>query len=130
MYYTEEAFAEAILLSSQEIRKRLEDPKKLVMVAVINNQIVGTLTATFQDNKQVHLQSMGVSPDFQGFGIGRLLLERIERITKEKKNKRIYFECFEPLKKSIILYEKSGYSKTGKTIPFHGVTFFEMKKDF
>jgi ribosomal protein S18 acetylase RimI-like enzyme len=129
-YYTEEAFAHAILLSSDEIRKRLADPKKLVIVAVIKNRIIGTITASFQDDKQVHLQSMGVLPDFQGFGIGHLLLEKIERITREKKYKRIYFECFEPLKKSIELYEKCGYKKTGKTIPFYGVTFLEMKKDF
>ena len=129
-YYTEDAFVHAILLSSDEIRKRLENPKKLVIVAVIKNQIIGTITATFQDDRQVHLQSMGVLPDFQGFGIGRLLLEKIERITREKNYKRIYFECFEPLKKSIKLYEKYGYRTTGKTIPFYGVTFFEMKKDF
>jgi GNAT superfamily N-acetyltransferase len=129
-YYTEDAFVHAILLSSDEIRKRLEDPKKLVIVAVIKNRIIGTITASFQDDTQVYLQSMGVLPDFQGFGIGRLLLEKIERITGEKNYKRIYFECFEPLDKSIKLYEKCGYKKTGKTIPFYGVTFFEMKKDF
>ena len=129
-YYTEEAFVHAILLSSDEIRKRLENPNKLVMVAVIKNRIIGTLTATFQDEKKVYLQSMGVLPDFQGFGVGRLLLEKIEKITREKKYKRIYFECFEPLKKSINLYETYGYKKTGRTIPFYGVTFFEMKKDF
>ena len=129
-YYTQDAFAHAILLSSDEIQKRLEDPKKLVIAADIKNRIIGTITATFQDDKQVYLQSMAVFPDYQGFGIGRLLLEKIEEIAREKKCKRIYFECFEPLKKSIQLYEKHGYKKTGKTIPFYGVMFYEMKKDF
>jgi ribosomal protein S18 acetylase RimI-like enzyme len=129
-YYTEEAYTHAILLSPDEILQRLQNPKQLVMVAVMNKQIVGTVTATFQEDKQVHLQSMSVHPDFQGYGIGRLLLEKMETITKEKKFKRIYFECFESLKKSIALYEKYGYKKTRKTIPFYGVTFFEMKKDF
>ena len=130
MYYTEDAFAHAILLSFDEIRKRIEHPTKLVLVGVIKNLIIGTVTASFQDDNQVYLQSMCVLPDFQGFGVGRLLLEKIEKITREKKYKRIYFECFEPLKKSINLYETYGYKKTGRTIPFYGVTFFEMKKDF
>lgn len=129
-YYTAEAFAHAILLSSDEMEHRLKNSKQLVLVAVIHNQIVGTITATLQDDKQVYLQSMGVHPDFQGQGIGTLLLEKTETLGKEKKYRRIFMECFEPLKKSITLYEKYGFTKTGKIIPFYGVTFFEMKKDF
>jgi ribosomal protein S18 acetylase RimI-like enzyme len=128
-YYTEEAFVHAILLSVNEISQRLKNPNQHGIVAVIKNQIIGTVTATFQNNTSVHLQSMGVHPDFQGHGIGALLLEKMETIAMEKKYKRIFFECFEPLKKSIKLYEKYGYTRTGKIIPFYGVTFFEMKKD-
>lgn len=130
MYYTQEAFTHAILLSSDKLQKRLENSQQLVIVAVIKNQIIGTLTATFQNDRQVYLQSMGVLPDFQGNGIGSLLLKEIEKTARDKSYKRIFFECFEPLKKSIALYEKFGYTKTGRTIPFYGVTFFEMEKDF
>jgi N-acetylglutamate synthase-like GNAT family acetyltransferase len=127
--YTTEAYVHAILLPADEIQKRLHDPKKLVLVAETDNRIVGTITATFQDNTQVYLQSMAILPRFQRVGIGRLLLEKIEGLAREKGCNRIYFECFEPLRNSIEFYEKQGYRRTGKTIPFYGVTFYEMEKE-
>jgi GNAT superfamily N-acetyltransferase len=128
--YTKEAYVHAILLPAEEIQKRLYDPKKLVLVAEINTRIVGTITATVHNTAQMRLQSMAVLPGFQRSGIGQLLLEKMEGFVRGKKCTRISFECFEPLKNSIRFYEKHGYRRTGKTIPFYGVLFHEMKKDF
>ena len=128
-YYTKAAYEHAILLSFDDISQRIQDPNKTIIVACIKETIIGTLCASFQEDKQVFLQSMAVLPQFQGEGIGYLLLTHIEDTVKKKGFKKIYFDCFAPLKKSIALYTRCGYKKSGKTRPYHGVTFFEMEKE-
>ena len=126
-YYTKQAFSHAILLSEQEFKDRLNDPNKTILVAIYENIIIGTISLIFKD-KHVYLQNMAVKPSFQGFGIGRFLMEEVERIVKEKDFCIIVLECFKPLKRAQVLYKKSGFKMTGKKKPFNGVIFFEMKK--
>lgn len=126
-YYTKQAFIHAILLSHQELKDRLNDPNKSILVAIYKNIIIGTISITFKD-KYAYLQNMAVKPNYQGFCIGRLLMEEVEKIVKEKGFCTIILEWFKPLKKAQFLYKKFGFKMTGKKIYFNGVVFFEMKK--
>lgn len=127
--YTHDAYRTAILLSRDDFESRLSNKNKDVLVAIYNHSIVGTVSIEYCNKEYVHVKNMVVLPPFQRQGIGQSLLSEIERLAKEKKRHAILLECFDPLIQAQKFYKKTGFKKTGRKIPFHGVTFFEMKKD-
>ncbi len=127
-YYTRQA-RKATVMSPREIEERIRDDKHEVLVATFNNEIVGTVTLQLRDERHIYVRSMAVSPYHQGSGIGRRLLEELERRAQQKGIKTISLECSEPLKTAIHLYESFGFTITGKKRVYHGVEIFEMKKE-
>ena len=127
-YYTREAY-EMTVISHIEIEKRIRSNKKEILVAVYNNEVVGTATIKIGDKNNIHIQSMAVRPEYQEKGIGLCILEEINKLAQKKGCKTVSLECFHPLRKAISLYEKCGFNRTGKTRDYYGVKIFEMLKD-
>jgi ribosomal protein S18 acetylase RimI-like enzyme len=126
--YTEEAF-NATVVPPDEIEKRLQEPRTVVLVVEYRHIIIGTATILMHKRGELYIQSMAVRPTTQKRGIGHRLLEEIDRHARHKKCTTVSLECYEPLTKAIALYEKHGYKRTGKTRSYHGITIFEMKKE-
>ncbi len=80
--------------------------KKDILVAVENKKIIGTIS--LDDNR---ISAMFVMPNYQGRGIGRKLIKRLERHAKQKElallRVRSSLTAFE-------FYKKMGYTKTRK----------------
>ena len=83
-----------------------EFSKKTILVAEINNIIVGSVRAEAISGT-CHIRRLIVSPDFQNQGIGTRLLAEIEK----KFRSSIRYELFTGQKseKNIYLYQKLGY---------------------
>lgn len=86
------------------------------------NEIIGILTIMKNENV-AQLRGMAVSEDFQGKGIGKLLIERAEEILQNDKISKIWMNARE---KAVPFYEKLGYKTEGelfiiKPIGFHYV---------
>ncbi|MGM5027358.1 GNAT family N-acetyltransferase [Tardiphaga sp. 862_B3_N4_1] len=76
--YTPDIIARFELSFSSAAVERLIDQRD-VFVAEMDNRVVGTASLDGQT-----LRTMFVLPDVQGRGIGRLLVQRIERVARER----------------------------------------------
>jgi N-acetylglutamate synthase-like GNAT family acetyltransferase len=76
--YTPDIIARVELSFSPAAVERLIDQRD-VFVAEMDNRVVGTASLDGQA-----LRTMFVLPDVQGRGIGRLLVQRIERVARER----------------------------------------------
>ncbi|MEZ0218654.1 GNAT family N-acetyltransferase [Tardiphaga sp. 1201_B9_N1_1] len=76
--YTPDIIARVELSFSSAAVERLIDQRE-VFVAEMDNRVVGT--ASLDGHA---LRTMFVLPDVQGRGIGRLLVQRIERVARER----------------------------------------------
>ncbi|HEC77396.1 MAG TPA: GNAT family N-acetyltransferase [Thermoplasmatales archaeon] len=127
-HFTRDAY-EMTVISHTEIKKRILDDKREILVAICDNEIVGSVTIGIKDQSNIYIQSMAVRPKYQGKGIGLRILEEIDKIAQKKKCKKILLECFYPLKKAILLYEKCGFERTKKIRDYYGIRIFEMLKE-
>jgi len=76
--YTPDIIARVELSFSPAAVERLIDQRE-VFVAEMDNRVVGTASLDGQA-----LRTMFVLPEVQGRGIGRLLVQRIERVARER----------------------------------------------
>ncbi len=127
IFYTEEAY-EATVIPTYKIKKRIEDQKSDVLIAIYKDKIVGTASIEMQEETNVHIRNMAVKPKYQKKGIGRFILDEICTTAKEKHTKTISLECFGPLINAVSLYERCGFRKTGTKRNYHGIEIFKMVK--
>jgi GNAT superfamily N-acetyltransferase len=88
-------------------------------VAELNGKIVGTVTLSFEPAEWINdyyrkpgvwrFGQFAVEPDLQGHGIGRLLLEHIERHAMEAGAAELALDTAIPAKHLIEFYERFGY---------------------
>lgn len=69
-------------------------------------------------NNRLYLGMFSVSPVAQGKGIGKKLLMAAEDYAKEKTCSSIYMTVITVREELIAWYERNGYQKTGKVLPF------------
>lgn len=81
----------------------------------------------YEGEKIAVIHRLCVDPKFQGCGIGRQVMQFIEKTALEKGIKAIRLDVFSENPYALRLYEKSGYRKTGKEIYRCG-KFFLMEK--
>jgi RimJ/RimL family protein N-acetyltransferase len=91
-----------------------------LLIAELDDQIVGLLF--FMPNtkiKNAHTGEFGVSvhPNFQGIGIGRVLIETLLDWAKRNVNiEKVYLNVFATNKHAIKLYEDLGFIEEGRHI--------------
>lgn len=102
---------EKVLLLAQE---------RICLVAEVDEKIVGTIAL-----ESGQLQTFFVTPDFQGKGVGTLLLKSVERLAARQKLKIISVASS---LSAVSFYEKMGYRKTGFEREKSAGRQIEMKK--
>lgn len=124
--YTPEAYAYTTP-EAEKIRERFNE-KGAIWVALKNEKVVGTISVVPEDER-LYIRSMAVSPTAQGGGIGRRLLEEVEKYASERGFARLYLYTTPYLKGAIRLYEQNGF-EGGEidTDSFFGTPWFEMTK--
>jgi N-acetylglutamate synthase-like GNAT family acetyltransferase len=125
--YTNGAF-NATVLSPDDIKNRILGKKFEIYVLTLNKHIIGTLSITKKFQDQLYIRSMAVLPDYQGRGLGFLMLKEINKLAKRKKIKTISLDTSKPLKRAIKFYKNFGFTFTGVTRDFFGIQICEMVK--
>lgn len=82
-----------------------------------NNQIIGSVYLEKQDEK-LYLGMLTVSPELQGGGIGKKLMQAAENFAQKAQLKKISMTVISVRKELIEYYERRGYKNTGETKPF------------
>lgn len=100
--------------------KALDNPESYILnkggciiMAFYNNEPVGTCALIKMDDEKYdfELAKMAVSPNIQGKGIGKKLMQAVVDKAKNKGAKWLYLESNTILTPAITLYEKTGFVK-------------------
>jgi N-acetylglutamate synthase-like GNAT family acetyltransferase len=125
--YTNDAF-NATVLSPNEIKNRILGKEYEIYVVKINEQVIGTVSISKKNQRQLYIRSMAVQPDYQKRGIGLFIFNKIVGLAKIKRINSIFLETSKPLKAAIKFYKKNGFIFTGVTHDFYGIEIYEMIK--
>lgn len=82
-----------------------------------NNEIQACVYLKKKEHK-VYLGMFSVLPNAQGKGIGKKILAAADEYAKEQQCSSIYMTVITVRKELIAWYEKNGYYKTGRVLPF------------
>ncbi|WP_417356233.1 GNAT family N-acetyltransferase [Flavobacterium sp.] len=100
--------------------KALDNPENYILdkggyiiMVLYNNEPVGTCALIKMDDEKYdfELAKMAVSPNIQGKGIGKKLMQAVVDKAKSKGAKWLYLESNTILTPAITLYEKTGFVK-------------------
>ena len=102
------------------INESLQNPSKLVLIAELNNQIIGLLFFTAQmKKKNSHTGEFGVSvhPTYQYIGVGRALIETL-LIWSNNNNQieKVFLNVLATNVNAIKLYKNMGFIEEGRHI--------------
>src|SRR5688572_15131178 len=90
-----------------------ENPNAKILMAELNNQIIGLLFFVANSKKKnLHTGEFGVSvhPEFQGINVGRILVEALLAWARENsKIEKVYLNVFNTNRSAIKLYEDLGF---------------------
>ena len=123
--YTRAAFA-ATTPPTEEIARRLgEGP---TWIALLHRTVVGTVSAVPR-GEALYVRSMAVVPEVRGRGVGRLLLEQVERYADERGFRCLDLSTTPFLTSAIALYERAGFSQSdGELRELCGTPLVNMRK--
>lgn len=95
----------------------LDDPETHVLAkggqilfALQGDQVVGTCALKHHGDGNYELTKMAVADHAQGLGVGRLLLNEIICVYRQRKGSRLYLESHDSLQPALKLYETGGFA--------------------
>ena len=91
----------------------LRPPAGMFLVATLHDEPVGCGALKFHSDGPTELKRMWVSPAVRGLGVGRRLLERLERQTVEHGSRVIRLETNKALPEAVAMYRSGGYREVG-----------------
>jgi predicted N-acetyltransferase YhbS len=71
-----------------------------------------------ESDRALYFGMLTVSPVLQGKGMGKLMMNRIEAVARQKQCTRVRMTVISVRAELIAFYERRGYRPTGKTEPF------------
>ncbi len=123
--YTPEAFA-ATTPTSEQIQNRWNEGP--VWVAAQQNQLVSTVAAV-PKGEALYIRSMAMLPSARGQGMGRGLLEEVERFAVAHRFQRMILSTTPFLTHAIRLYERFGFHRNSDgPHDLFGTPLFTMEK--
>ena len=93
-----------------------EHPTTLIFLAYVGESVVGIATcffgfSTFTARPLINIHDLAVLPEHRGRGIGRLLLEAVERKARERGCSKVTLEVQENNARARGLYEATGFAQ-------------------
>jgi ribosomal protein S18 acetylase RimI-like enzyme len=96
----------------------MEKPGSIFLKYILgDNDIIGCVNLQQQGSK-LYLGMLGVSPDAQGGGIGKKLLQAADIYAKQTGSQAIYMTVISVRTELIDWYKRHGYMETGEFKPF------------
>jgi ribosomal protein S18 acetylase RimI-like enzyme len=102
-----------------------QDHNDTFFVALDNNNVIGCLMAQKLDDSVLKLRQMAVYNEWQGKGIGRLLLNTAEEYAGNAGYKKISLHARKSAKE---FYDKLGYETIGNEFTEVGIPHYKMIK--
>lgn len=125
-----EKLADQINTTENELRKILfgEDRFVEILLAEFNGEIVGQALffknfSTFLGKPGIYLEDLYVKPEMRGKGIGKMLLDKIISIAKERNYGRVEWSVLDWNESAIDFYKKIGAK------PLDDWTLFRLTSD-
>lgn len=119
---TEADILDGLRTTTQEIAKLINRSDAFILIGVIQDEIVATISCELQDmdgRKATNLGMIAVKPALQDKGYGKLLINAAEEMTKRQWRVVGYFMSVISIREELILfYERLGYMRTGELSPF------------
>lgn len=115
--FTEEAF------TKQQVAHLITDYNSVSLVAKLNGEIVAFIIGMIYLERNAltgHILTIDVLPSHRRKGIAQKLLQKIEKIFKEKGVKSCRLEVREDNAAALRLYQKLGYRKVAKLESYYG----------
>lgn len=85
-----------------------------------SGELLGNAIALFrQGARSAHLYSLTVDPRYQGRGVGRLLLSRIEEACRARGISRLLLEVRSDNERAIGLYRTAGFAEVGRRAGYY-----------
>ncbi|HEU4470009.1 MAG TPA: GNAT family N-acetyltransferase [Flavisolibacter sp.] len=116
----------------------MQNEHAVILKYTLDNVIVGCVYLEKKE-EMLYLGMLSVSPSIQAQGIGRKLLKAAEAYAKELSCRSIEMTVISARHELIAWYERNGYEKTQRSLPFHTeekfgkprvpVAFIIMKKN-
>jgi GNAT superfamily N-acetyltransferase len=96
-------------LSISADAQELTPPAGLLVIARLRHEPVGCGALKFHEDRPTELKRMWVSSAVRGLGVGRRLLQVLERHAREAGASVVHLETNRALTEAISLYRRSGY---------------------
>lgn len=103
----------------KSFQKYLDDNILFAYIAKISKElslesIVGAISAEFEEEGRIWLESLAVSQEYRRRGIGKALIDKICKIAKEKSYRACFIDVDINNSNAISLYEKLSFICVGK----------------
>jgi GNAT superfamily N-acetyltransferase len=102
-----EGFNPALRISADA--HELTPPNGALIIARLRGRPVGCGALKFHRDAPTELKRMWIAPTARGVGVGRRLLDELERHARESGATLIRLETNQALSEAIVLYRRSGY---------------------
>lgn len=114
---TEEHLLGGIRTDEDDLSKLLQKENVTILKYTESGKIIGSVYLEKQADK-LYLGMLTVSPELQGGGIGKKLMQAAEDLAKENNIPKISMTVISVRKELIEYYERRGFKNTGETKPF------------
>lgn len=107
-------------------QQEMEEEKNNIHIGCFDDErLEGCCMLVPLDNSMIQLRQMAVLSGLQGKGIGKVLMQFAENISRDQGYKKIIMHA---RKTAVGFYEKSGYTKTGDEFLEVTIPHFVMEK--
>jgi len=103
--------------------KLLKNPLFIVFVAVLENKVIGGLTAYelvkyFKEETEIFIYDMAISKNYQRSGVGKQLIEALKNHCREQGIKEFFVEAHMEDEHAVAFYQSTG-GKLESVAHFH-----------
>ena len=102
--------------------------KGIFFVAVINDQIIGSLGAELVDNSTFRLKRLSVKPNYRRKGIAKKLLFSIEEWVNKINGNLLILGTSEAQKNAVKFWKNSGFKVIDSKVAESGVRVYSLEK--
>lgn len=114
---TEEHLLGGIRTDEEDLSELLQKENVTILKYTESGKIIGSVYLEKQADK-LYLGMLTVSPELQGGGIGKKLMQAAEEFAKENNITKVSMTVISVRKELIDYYKRRGYKDTGETKPF------------
>lgn len=133
---TESDLVDGERTSPSEIADLIQSDGSLFILVKKSGKLLGSIHTQVEPGKILYFGMLAVEPKNQAQGIGKILLNHVEKRTKELKLSFIRLHVIQLRLELIAFYERQGFVKTGNEEEFplphltkvNGIKLIELKK--